>query len=144
MPLPPDAVITVRVEDASDAGMPPDVLGSQTIQRPGAPRLPSASSTGPRTSSCAGGSTSRRAFSFGGKVRYYNLNRYVVTLGNASDPHRIYVNPDRPVKIWCNGDFGEEGMALLARGTRAHTLVLSGRREARFWPPGARPVDRRR
>jgi phosphoglycerate dehydrogenase-like enzyme len=30
------------------------------------------------------------------------------------------------LKIWCNGDFGEDGMALLREGTRAHTLVLSG------------------
>jgi len=30
------------------------------------------------------------------------------------------------VKIWCNGDFGDEGMALLREGTRAHTLVISG------------------
>ncbi|HZZ18766.1 MAG TPA: D-2-hydroxyacid dehydrogenase [Opitutaceae bacterium] len=30
------------------------------------------------------------------------------------------------MKIWCNGDFGEEGMALLREGTKAHTLVLSG------------------
>jgi len=29
------------------------------------------------------------------------------------------------VRIWCNGDFGTEGMALLREGTRAHTLVLS-------------------
>ncbi len=32
--------------------------------------------------------------------------------------------------IWCNGDFGKEGMALLAEGTRAHTLVLSDRRNS--------------
>jgi phosphoglycerate dehydrogenase-like enzyme len=31
------------------------------------------------------------------------------------------------VKIWCNGDFGEEGMALLREGTRPHELVLSTR-----------------
>lgn len=42
------------------------------------------------------------------------------------------------MKIWCNGDFGEEGMALLARGTRAHTLVLSGRRESSVLAAGER------
>lgn len=30
------------------------------------------------------------------------------------------------MRIWCNGDFGEEGMALLREGTRGHELVLSG------------------
>jgi phosphoglycerate dehydrogenase-like enzyme len=30
------------------------------------------------------------------------------------------------MRIWSNGDFGEEGMALLKEGTRAHTLILSG------------------
>jgi len=30
------------------------------------------------------------------------------------------------VRIWCNGDFGAEGMALLREGTRGHELVLSG------------------
>ncbi|HEY5228352.1 MAG TPA: D-2-hydroxyacid dehydrogenase [Opitutaceae bacterium] len=29
------------------------------------------------------------------------------------------------MRIWCNGDFGDEGMALLRDGTRAHELVLS-------------------
>ena len=31
------------------------------------------------------------------------------------------------MKIWCNGDFGAEGMQLLREGTRSHTLVLSER-----------------
>jgi phosphoglycerate dehydrogenase-like enzyme len=34
------------------------------------------------------------------------------------------------VKIWCNGEFGEEGMALLAKGVGPHTLVLSDRRNS--------------
>jgi phosphoglycerate dehydrogenase-like enzyme len=42
------------------------------------------------------------------------------------------------VRIWCNGDFGEEGMALLASGTRAHTLVLSARRDSSVLAAGTR------
>jgi phosphoglycerate dehydrogenase-like enzyme len=42
------------------------------------------------------------------------------------------------VRIWCNGDFGEEGMALLAKGTRAHTLVLSDRRNSSVLAGGQR------
>jgi phosphoglycerate dehydrogenase-like enzyme len=42
------------------------------------------------------------------------------------------------VKIWSNGDFGEEGMALLERGTRAHTLVLSKDRSSSVLAGGRR------
>jgi phosphoglycerate dehydrogenase-like enzyme len=42
------------------------------------------------------------------------------------------------VKIWCNGEFGDEGMALLAKGTRAHTLVLSGVRNSSVLAGGQR------
>jgi len=42
------------------------------------------------------------------------------------------------VKIWTNGDFGEEGMALLAEGARAHTLVLSGNRNSSVLAGGSR------
>jgi phosphoglycerate dehydrogenase-like enzyme len=34
------------------------------------------------------------------------------------------------VTIWCNGEFGEEGMALLAKGTQGHSLVLSAKRNS--------------
>lgn len=34
------------------------------------------------------------------------------------------------MKIWCNGEFGAEGMALLAKGTQGHTLVLSAKRNS--------------
>ncbi|HEY5078796.1 MAG TPA: D-2-hydroxyacid dehydrogenase [Opitutaceae bacterium] len=42
------------------------------------------------------------------------------------------------MKIWCNGDFGPEGMALLAQGTRAHSLVLSGALHRSVLTPGQR------
>jgi uncharacterized lipoprotein YbaY len=94
--LPADAVIAVRVVDASNAALPPEVLGSQTIRNPGAPPV------GFRLEYRAEDEVLRRGLniearvSVDGKVRYYNLNRYVVTLANASDPHRIYVNPVGP------------------------------------------------
>jgi len=94
--LPTDAVITVRVVDASNPGMPPEVLGSQTIKNPGAAPI------GFRVEYRAEDEVLRRGLniearvSIGGRVRYYNLSRYAVTLGNASDPHRIYVNPVGP------------------------------------------------
>jgi phosphoglycerate dehydrogenase-like enzyme len=42
------------------------------------------------------------------------------------------------VNIWCNGEFGAEGMELLARGTRGHTLVLSARRNSSVLAGGQR------
>jgi uncharacterized lipoprotein YbaY len=88
--LPADATVTVRVVDTANAGMPPQVLGSQTF-RPG---------SGPiefRVEYRADDELLRRGLnvdariSSGGKMRFYNVNRYAVTLGNAVDPHRIEV-----------------------------------------------------
>lgn len=42
------------------------------------------------------------------------------------------------MRIWCNGEFGEEGMALLARGTGGHALVLSDRRNSSVLAGGQR------
>jgi uncharacterized lipoprotein YbaY len=94
--LPADTVVTVRVVDATEVGAPPLVLGSQTIKDPGVAPVSF------RVEYRADDETLRRGLnvearvSFGGKIRYFNLNRYVVTLGNAADPHRINVNPAGP------------------------------------------------
>ena len=93
MALPADTTVTVRVVDMTAAGMPPQVLGSQTITNPGAAPVAF------RVEYTADDETLRRGLniearvSFGGRVRYYNVNRYAVTLGNASDPHRVTVTP---------------------------------------------------
>jgi phosphoglycerate dehydrogenase-like enzyme len=42
------------------------------------------------------------------------------------------------VKIWCNGDFGAEGMALLREGTRSHSLILSERLNSSVLDAGQR------
>jgi phosphoglycerate dehydrogenase-like enzyme len=42
------------------------------------------------------------------------------------------------VRIWCNGEFGAEGMDLLAKGTQGHTLVLSDRRNSSVLAGGER------
>jgi phosphoglycerate dehydrogenase-like enzyme len=42
------------------------------------------------------------------------------------------------VKIWCNGEFGEQGMAMLATGTRGHRLVLSTLRDSSVLAAGRR------
>jgi len=94
--LPADAVITVRVVDASNLGMPPEVLGSQTIRGSGVPPISFRVEYRAEDEVLRRGLNIEARVSIGGKVRYYNLNRYVLTLGNASDPHRIYVNPVGP------------------------------------------------
>ncbi len=76
--------------------MPPVVLGSQTINNPGVAPIPF------RVGYRADDETLRRGLnveariSYGGKVRFYNVNRYAVTLGNASDIHRISVTRVSP------------------------------------------------
>ena len=94
--LPADAVITVRVVDTSNSGMPPEVLGSQTIRSPGAAPVAFRVEYRAEDEVLRRGLFVEARVSIGGKVRYYNLNRNAVTLGNASDTHRIYVNPVGP------------------------------------------------
>jgi phosphoglycerate dehydrogenase-like enzyme len=40
------------------------------------------------------------------------------------------------MRIWCNGDFGPEGMALLSEGLKAHSLVLAPKRSKSVLVPG--------
>jgi uncharacterized lipoprotein YbaY len=94
--LPADAVVTVRVVDASAVGMPPQVIGAQTINSPGSAPVAFRVLYRADDELLRKGLNVEARVSFGGKVRYYNLNRYAVTLGNAADPHRITVNPAGP------------------------------------------------
>jgi uncharacterized lipoprotein YbaY len=91
--LPPDASVTVRVVDASAAGMPPQVLGSQTIEHPVSAPVDFRVEYRAEDEVLRRGLNIEARVSFGGRVQYYNLNRYVVTLGNAADPHRVSVTP---------------------------------------------------
>ena len=90
--LPAGAVVTVRVVVPMRGDAPLRVLGSQTITDPGPPPV------GFRVEYMADDDLLRHGLnvearvSWGGRVRYYNMNGYAVTLGNASDPHRITVN----------------------------------------------------
>jgi uncharacterized lipoprotein YbaY len=94
--LPTGATATVRVVDESAIGAPPNVLGSQTLDRLDAPPYTF------RVEYRADDDLLRRGLnievrvSYGGEVRYYNHNRYAVTFGNATDPHRVGVEPAAP------------------------------------------------
>jgi uncharacterized lipoprotein YbaY len=91
--LPADAVVTVRVVDATGIGVPPRVLGSQTITSPGASPVDFRVEYQADDELLRHGLNVEARVSWGGRVRYYNVNSYAVTLGNASDPHRVTVNP---------------------------------------------------
>jgi len=90
--LPADALVTVRVVDAS-AGMPPQVLGSQTIRSPGAAPIAFRVEYSAEDDVLRRGLNVEARVSYGGKVRYFNVSKYVVTLSNAAEPLMITVNP---------------------------------------------------
>jgi len=92
--LPAGSTITVRVVDGSIAGMPPQVLGSQTLRNPGG-GAPIEFRVEYRAEDwlLRQGLNVEVRVSYDGKIRYYNRNHYAVTLGNAAGVHRITVNP---------------------------------------------------
>ncbi len=94
--LPADATITVRVVDASNTGMPPQVLGAQTLRASGAGPVEFHVVYRAEDDLLRRGLNIEARVSFDGKVRYINVNQYAVTLGNAGDQHRISVNPIGP------------------------------------------------
>jgi uncharacterized lipoprotein YbaY len=94
--LPPDAVVTVRVVDSSAVGMALQVLGSQTITHPGAAPVAFRVEYRADDDTLRRGLSVEARISYGGRVRYFNVNRYAVTLGNADDPHRINVSTAGP------------------------------------------------
>jgi uncharacterized lipoprotein YbaY len=95
-PLPPDATVTVRVVDNTKVGMPPDVLGSQTIRNPGAAPVLFHVEYRAEDDVLRRGLNIEVRIAWGGKVRYFNMNGHAVSLGNAGDTHRITVNPVGP------------------------------------------------
>jgi uncharacterized lipoprotein YbaY len=94
--LPADTVVTVRVVDSSAIGMPPQVLGSQTIKTPAVAPISFRVEYNADDELLSRGLNVEVRVSFGGKVRFFNVNRYALTLGNAADIHRIHANPTGP------------------------------------------------
>jgi uncharacterized lipoprotein YbaY len=112
--LPPDASVTVRVVDMNSpqqgagAGqpldsaappvgrLPPTVLGAQTIANPGSVPVNFRVEYRAEDDVLIRGLNIEVRVSYGGKVQYYNRNRYAVSLGNATDSHRITVERSGP------------------------------------------------
>jgi uncharacterized lipoprotein YbaY len=92
--LPADATVTVRIVDPSV--LPPTVLGSQTITNPGSTPVSFSVEYRAEDDLLIKGLNIDVRVSFGGKVQYYNRYRYAVSLGNATDTHRITVDRSGP------------------------------------------------
>jgi uncharacterized lipoprotein YbaY len=92
--LPTDASVTVRVVDTSV--MPPAVLGAQTIANPGSAPVNFRVEYRAEDDVLIRGLNIEVRVSYGGKVQYYNRNRYAVSLGSATDSHRITVERSGP------------------------------------------------
>ncbi|HZZ18767.1 MAG TPA: YbaY family lipoprotein [Opitutaceae bacterium] len=90
--LPADATVTIRVIDNNTLGMPPRVLGAQTINSPGAIPIPFRVEYQAEDDLLRLGLNIEVRVSYGGKVQYFNRNHYAVSLGNVSDTHRISVD----------------------------------------------------
>ncbi len=94
--LPAGSSATVRVVDESVIGAPPNIIGSQTLENLGAPPFPFRVEYRADDNLLRHGLNIEVRVAYGGEVRYYNRNRYAVTLGNAADPHRVTVEPAAP------------------------------------------------
>ena len=109
--LPPDAVVAVRVEDVAHQGyhdenaamlgnpnapkpvtMPPEVIGEQRIDHPQGPSIPFAVKFSATDQQMAGGLILEARVSFGGKVRYFNVDSYAINSANIGSPRRVDVN----------------------------------------------------
>jgi uncharacterized lipoprotein YbaY len=90
--LPADATVTVRVIDPNTSGMPPRVLGSQTIANAGPAPVAFRVEFQADDDLLRLGLNIEARVSFGGKVQYFNRNHYAVALGSISDTHRVTVD----------------------------------------------------
>lgn len=94
--LPADAVVVVRVVSVTGGGQPPQVLGSQTLQNPGSTPVAFRIEYRAEDEVLRRGLNIEGRISYGGKVRFYNVDQYVVTLATASSEHDVLLNPAGP------------------------------------------------
>lgn len=91
--LPPDAVVVVRLLNATANNAPPVLLAEQVIKNPTASPVPFRVEYRADEALLSLGLNLEARISVGGKLRFYNVNSYTVTASNASDPLDIWVNP---------------------------------------------------
>lgn len=109
--LPADAVVVVRVIDtkrdtevqptavlgepstlAPRSSQPPRILGEQVIHGPGQPPIPFRIEFTATDPMLRAGLNVEARVSYGGRVRFFNVNSYAVTLSNVADRHTVWVN----------------------------------------------------
>ncbi len=92
MPLPDDAVVTVRVIDASNPAAPM-VLGETTVTRPGRSPIPFRIEYRADDELLMHQIRVEARISIGGKLRFYSVAGHPVTLSNVNDLHVVKVEP---------------------------------------------------
>jgi len=92
-PLPPGAVLTVRLLDPSDPAAPPMVLGEQTIKDPGSPPVAFRIEYRADDTLLQHGLNIEARIAVAGRLQFYNVNSYAVTLNHAAEPQSVWVNP---------------------------------------------------
>ncbi len=113
LPLPADAVVAVRVMDqvhqnyrnptavlgeasaTTPLSLPPDIVGEQRITHPAGGSVPFEVKFYATDQQLASGLVLQARVSFGGRVRYFNVESYAVNTRNLEDPRHIYVNQVR-------------------------------------------------
>ena len=92
--LPADAEVAVEVVDPQRTleKAPSSVLGEQLIKNPGQFPIAFRVEYTAVDEALQRGLIVQVRISYGGKVRFFNVNSSSVTLSNLSDPHRISVN----------------------------------------------------
>jgi uncharacterized lipoprotein YbaY len=109
--LPDDSIVVVRVVDPtgltetapakvlgsptaeeSKAALPPKVLGEQVIHGPVQAPIPFRLEYKAGDEQLGRGLNIEVRISSGGRVHYFNVNSFAITLNNVNDPHAVIVN----------------------------------------------------
>ena len=77
----------------AQTALPPQVLGEQRIKNPPAPPVAYRVEYSATDDQLRAGLSVEARVSFGGAVRWFNVNSYSVNLNNVNDPHAVTVNP---------------------------------------------------
>jgi uncharacterized lipoprotein YbaY len=92
-PLPPDSELSVRLVDTSNGAGAPLPLGEQTIKNPGSPPVAFNFEYHAEDAQLQHGLNLEARVSIGGKLRYYNVSGYAVTLSKADQPQEVWITP---------------------------------------------------
>jgi uncharacterized lipoprotein YbaY len=92
-PLPAGAVLTVRLLDPSDPAAPPMVVGEQTIADPGPSPVAFRIEYRADDTLLQHGLNLDARIAVAGRLQFYNVNSYAVTLNHAAEPQSVWVNP---------------------------------------------------